>query len=44
MKIIRMICGKTLRYGINNKTIRDVTGVEKIEEFLSGQKLQWFGH
>ena len=42
--MLRMICGKTLREGINNETIHDMTGVEKIEEFLREQILRWFGH
>ena len=39
-----MICCKTLRDGISNKAICEMTGVEKIKEFLIEQRLQWFGH
>ena len=34
------MCGKTLRDGISNQTIRDMTGVEKIEEFMREQRLR----
>ena len=33
---------KTLRYGISNEAIRNVTGVEK--KLLREQIMQWFGH
>ena len=29
--------------GISNETIREMTVVEKIEEFLREQRLRWFG-
>ena len=38
-----MICGKTLRDGKSNQTIRDTTGVEMIKEFMKEQRLRWFG-
>ena len=38
-----MICGKTLEEKINNEKIR-MTGVERLEEFLSEQWLQWSKH
>ena len=34
MKMLHMICGKTLRDSISNETICEKTSVEKIEEFL----------
>ena len=34
MRMLRMICARTLRDGVSNETIRVMTGVEKIEEFL----------
>ena len=37
-----MISAKTSRDGINNETICDMTEMEKIEEFLREQRLQWF--
>ena len=39
-----MICGKTSRDDISNDTKREITGVEKIEEFFREQRLQWFEH
>ena len=39
-----MICGKTLRDDISNETIREITGGEKIEEFLREQMLRWLEH
>ena len=44
MRMLHMICGKTLRDDISNKTICEMTDVEKIEEFLREQKLRWFEH
>ena len=43
LRMLRMICGKTLKDKINNK-IREMTGVERSEEFLREQKLRWLGH
>ena len=40
MRMLRMICGKTLREDISNETIRKVTDVEKIAEILKEQRLQ----
>ena len=41
-----MICEEAIRDkdGISNETIRDMTGIEKIEEFLREQRLRSFGH
>ena len=44
MRMLRMMCGRTLRESISNQTTCDMTGVEKIEEFISEHRLQWFGH
>ena len=41
IRMQRMICGKTLKIKINNETIRQITGVERLEEFLKEQRLQW---
>ena len=43
-KVLHIICGKTLKDGISNDRIREMTGVEKIEKFLREQRLRWFGH
>ena len=34
MRMLHMICGKTLRDSISNETVREMTGAEKIKEFL----------
>jgi hypothetical protein len=44
MRMLRMMCGKTLRDRVRSEGIREMTGVEKIEEFLRSQRLRWFGH
>ena len=44
MRMLRMMCGKTLRDRVRSERIREMTGVEKIEEFLRSQRLRWFGH
>jgi len=44
MRMIRMMCGKTLRDGIPNGLLRDRTGVEDIENHLGETRLRWLGH
>ena len=44
MRMLRLICGKTLKDCLSNHTIRDITGAEKIKEFIREHKLRWFGH
>ena len=44
MRMLRMICGKTLNDKMNNKKIREMTGVVSLEEFLREKRLQWLGH
>ena len=44
MRMLLVICGKTLKDKINNETIREMIGMEKIEEFLRKLKLRWFEH
>ena len=44
MRMQRMMYVKTLRDGISNQTICNMTGVEKTEEFIIEQRLRWFGH
>jgi len=43
MRLIRMMCGKTLRDEIPNDLLRDRTGVEDIEDHLRA-RLRWLGH
>ena len=44
MRMLRMICGKTLKDKINNEKIREMTGVVRLEEFLQEKRLRWLGH
>jgi len=39
MKMIRMVCGKTLRDGIPNGLLRDRTGAENIENHQGETRL-----
>ena len=43
-RMLRMICGKTLKDKMNNEKIREMTGVVRLEEFLREKRLRWFGH
>ena len=43
MRMLRVMCGKTLKGKINSVMIR-VTCVEKLEEFLREQRLRWLRH
>ena len=44
MKMLRMICGKTLKDKMNNEKIREKTGLVRLEEFLREKRLRWLGH
>jgi len=44
MRMLRMICGKTVRDKVRNEENRERTEVESIEEHLREQCLRWFGH
>ena len=44
MRMLCVICGKTLRDSISNETICEMIGVEKIQEFLREERLHWFRH
>jgi len=44
MRLIRMMCGKTLRDGIPNGLLRDRKEVEDIENHLGEARLRWLGH
>ena len=43
MRMLCRICEKTLKDGISIEANCNITGI-KTEEFLIGQRLQWFGH
>ena len=44
MRMLRMICGKTLKDKMNCEKIREMTGVVRLEEFLREKRLRWLGH
>ena len=44
MRMLRILCGKTLKDKMNNEKIREMTGVVRLEEFLREKKLRWLGH
>ena len=44
MRMLQMICGKTLKDKINNEKIREMTGVVRLEEFLREKRLRWLGY
>ena len=44
MRMLRMICGKTLKDKMNNEKIREMTGVVRLEEFLREKRLRWLRH
>jgi len=44
MRMIRMVCGETLRDGILNGLLRDRTGMEDIGKHLGETTLRWLGH
>ena len=44
MRMLRMICGKTLKDKMNNDKIREMMGVARLEKFLREKRLRWLGH
>ena len=44
MRILKWICGKTLKDRISNKHIRELVGVTPIEDKMRENRLRWFGH
>ena len=43
-RMLRMICGKTLKDKMNNEKICEMTGVVRLEDFLREKRLRWLGH
>ena len=41
MRMLRMICGKTLKDKMNNEKIREMMGVVRLDEFLREKRLRW---
>ena len=44
MRMLRLICEKTLKDKTTNEKVREITGVDEMKEFLRGQRLRWLGH
>ena len=44
MRMLRMICGKTLKDKMNKEKIREMMDVVRLEEFLREKRLRWLGH
>ena len=44
MRMLRMICGKTLKDKMNDEKICEMTGVVILEEFRREKRLRWLGH
>ena len=44
MKMLQMICEKTLKDKIKNEKILEKMGVKRLEEFLREQRLRCLGH
>ena len=44
IRMLHLICGKTLKDKITNEKVRELTVVNEIKEFMRGQRLRWLGH
>ena len=44
MRMLKMICGKTVKDKVRSKLILNMTGIEPLKKFLRSQKLRWLGH
>ena len=44
MRMIRWMCGYSIRDRIRNKVIRDLVKVAPIEDKMRETRLRWFGH
>ena len=43
-RMLRMICGVTLKDLVESKVIASRVGVDDLEECLRQKRLRWFGH
>ena len=41
IRMLRMICGKTLKDKMNNEKIREMISVMRLKEFLREKRLRW---
>ena len=44
MRMIRMMCGKTLKDRVPSSMLRERMGIEDIEDHMRGHRLRWLGH
>ena len=44
MRMLRMMCEKTLKDKVRNENIRKIVQVENMREYLRSQRLRWYGH
>ena len=44
IRMLRLICGKTLNDKTTNEKVCEITGVDEMREFLRGQRLRWLEH
>ena len=44
MRMIRIMCGKSLKDKVTNSVLREWTNVEDIDEHLRVHRLRWMGH
>jgi hypothetical protein len=44
MRMLRWICGHTIRDRVRNDDIRERLGVAPVDEKLVQHRLRWFGH
>ena len=44
MRMIRIMCGKSLKDKVTNNVLRGWTDVEDVDEYLRGHRLRWLGH
>ena len=44
IRMLHLICRKTLKDKITNEKVNELTGVEEMKEFMRGQRLRRLGH
>ena len=44
MRMIRIMCGNSLKDKVTNNVLRGWTDVEDIDKYLTGHCLRWLGH